>query len=389
MFLAGPTPRDDQTTSWRQEALVHFGINNFEGHIFVPESQFGEELGDQEPNIWARQVEWEKAAMARADAILFWIPRDMKSLPGLTTNNEFGNWVVKDPAKIVLGVPPKSPHTKYQIQQAEEAGVPTFDDLGNAIRHVCTNTQACGRTDGAVFVPAHIWNNEWFKAWHAAQAEAGNTLEWGEVLWAFKPRHSREPFCFAFHAHVWVGSEKRSKFNEFLLVRPDTFSVIPVYLNSNEPMGAEVALVREFRTPGRTLSGHIAEPPGGSSKSFFGRSPAKLACEELFEETGLGIDPARLFPLSRSGRQVYGTMLSHKDHAYGLELTKQEMTTLREHARCGRAFGLSEDSELTTIKVAKVSDIVFSNAGGLPEEEDWGAVGRILTAVMMCLEKRK
>ena len=51
------------------------------------------------------QLTWEDDALNRADVILFWIPRDLHTLPGLTTNDEFGYWKGRDPARLILGTP--------------------------------------------------------------------------------------------------------------------------------------------------------------------------------------------------------------------------------------------------------------------------------------------
>jgi len=83
IFLAGPTPRDKRTPSWRPEALRLLSASGYTGHVFVPEAADGEWTDN-----WAAQVAWEEAALHRADCIVFWVPRDMQTLPGLTTNIE-------------------------------------------------------------------------------------------------------------------------------------------------------------------------------------------------------------------------------------------------------------------------------------------------------------
>lgn len=42
IFLAGPTPRDQQTPSWRIEALTILDGLGFNGIVFVPESSNGQ-----------------------------------------------------------------------------------------------------------------------------------------------------------------------------------------------------------------------------------------------------------------------------------------------------------------------------------------------------------
>jgi hypothetical protein len=57
------------------------------------------------------QVEWEFAGMEACTVIAFWVPRDMQTLPGFTTNVEFGRFAGS--GRCVYGRPVGSPHTKY------------------------------------------------------------------------------------------------------------------------------------------------------------------------------------------------------------------------------------------------------------------------------------
>ena len=40
IFLAGPTPRDDETISWRTDAIQYLKMNNFDGIVYIPEDEF-------------------------------------------------------------------------------------------------------------------------------------------------------------------------------------------------------------------------------------------------------------------------------------------------------------------------------------------------------------
>jgi hypothetical protein len=77
IFLAGPTPRDAATPSWRPEALRLLAAAGFDGVVFVPEPRDG---------AWARdyhgQIAWEEAHLHMADVVLFWLPRELKSHAG-------------------------------------------------------------------------------------------------------------------------------------------------------------------------------------------------------------------------------------------------------------------------------------------------------------------
>lgn len=80
------------------------------------------------------QVEWETEARANADAILFWIPRDLTTLPGMTTNVEFGLDV--STGRAVLGCPPDCPNpesNRYLIHVAHRHQVPVHETLPNTV----------------------------------------------------------------------------------------------------------------------------------------------------------------------------------------------------------------------------------------------------------------
>lgn len=128
LFLAGPTDRRNRRTEWRAQALQILKDLNFKGHVFIPESEDGKWNGKGDA-----QLAWETNALERADAILFWIPRDLNLLPGFTTNIEFGRWVTS--GKVVLGYPTDGTPKMNAIEHyAEVNKVPVFDTLKTTIR---------------------------------------------------------------------------------------------------------------------------------------------------------------------------------------------------------------------------------------------------------------
>ncbi|APU88959.1 hypothetical protein Rctr197k_162 [Virus Rctr197k] len=82
------------------------------------------------------QVDWEDAAMERAGTLMFWVPRDMRRLPGLTTNVEYGFYLAQRPHDIVLGFPPDAVHVQYFLDKAERR-------LGRPIKHYNTLRETC------------------------------------------------------------------------------------------------------------------------------------------------------------------------------------------------------------------------------------------------------
>jgi 8-oxo-dGTP diphosphatase len=127
LFLAGPTDRSNRPTAWRQEALQILRDLDFDGHVFIPEAEDGKWNGKSE-----EQNEWEQLALLRADAIVFWVARDLENMPGFTTNIEWGQWMQS--GKVVLGIPDGAPKTSYMEWCAEFFDVPCVGDLKYALR---------------------------------------------------------------------------------------------------------------------------------------------------------------------------------------------------------------------------------------------------------------
>ena len=104
IFLAGPTFRVNDMeelsnkNSWRKEAISLLRNSGFTGPIISPEY-----CENEKPKDWTydKQIEWEKEGLHKSSIILFWIPRDLKELPGFTTNVECGKWF-EDP-KVIVG----------------------------------------------------------------------------------------------------------------------------------------------------------------------------------------------------------------------------------------------------------------------------------------------
>ena len=79
IFLAGPTPRDKATPSWRPEALRLLEASGYDGVVMVPEVEDGEWKSGAD--AYTNQVEWERKGLDMCDVILFWIPREMQGTP--------------------------------------------------------------------------------------------------------------------------------------------------------------------------------------------------------------------------------------------------------------------------------------------------------------------
>lgn len=133
VFLAGPTPRlGNDVESWRPAALAELAAQ-WTGStpliVFSPEPR-----GGWRAEHYDDQVEWETDARAAATAIMFWIPRDLKTLPGFTTNVEFGLDVTT--GRAVLGCPPDCPNperNRYLIYVASLHRVPVRETLPDTV----------------------------------------------------------------------------------------------------------------------------------------------------------------------------------------------------------------------------------------------------------------
>lgn len=132
VFLAGPT-HADPAQSWRPaaiEALDAAWAGEQTLNVLSPESR-----GGVRAETYEDQVDWESWARMGAGAIMFWIPRDMTSLPGMTTNVEFGMDVSS--GRAVLGCPPGCPNperNRYLIYVARRHGVPVCESLSDTAR---------------------------------------------------------------------------------------------------------------------------------------------------------------------------------------------------------------------------------------------------------------
>lgn len=106
IFLAGPTPRGNDTPSWRPEAIALIEQMGFEGDILVPEQRDWASLRHYDD-----QITWEWEGLNLCTVALFWVPREIQNMPAFTTNVEFG--MLAHSSKAVLGYPQDAPKMRY------------------------------------------------------------------------------------------------------------------------------------------------------------------------------------------------------------------------------------------------------------------------------------
>lgn len=85
IFLAGPTPRDNNTTSQRKQTCQILSDLDFDGLVYIPE------YSSQKPKeSYVEQAMWERNALKKSTIIVFGISRQLLDMPAFTTNVEFG-----------------------------------------------------------------------------------------------------------------------------------------------------------------------------------------------------------------------------------------------------------------------------------------------------------
>jgi hypothetical protein len=138
IFLAGPTPRDENANSWRPEFVETFKkIYNGEKKvdIIIPEYKIGFEKDYQ----FDPQTEWEVDCMDRCNLIVFWIPREIKHMPAFTTNIEFGERMHS--GKIIVGWPKNAQKIEYIEKRCKMHNIPNYNNLNelceSVIKKIC------------------------------------------------------------------------------------------------------------------------------------------------------------------------------------------------------------------------------------------------------------
>lgn len=353
LFLAGPTLGPEHRAScfsWRKEALslLKNDPRSRDLTVFCPEFETSVRLVGP---AWDLQVAWESAALEAVDRILFWVPRDLETLPGFTTNHEHGEWFRS--GKCVFGAPHWAEKNRYLIAKADSVGEPVFYDLEAALDRALSDLgEGDVRFGVEARVPLFVWKTSGFQTWYSKQMAAGNELLSAKVEYSFTSSGSQRAFFWVLAVSVRVGSESRTKSNEFVLCRAPTVTVVMKGPCAVDPDDEEYVVVREFRSACSTGDCFVREFPGGSMESL---GPVTAAAKESFEETGLRIDTSRLYEVCT--RQVMSSLSAHVDHLFFVELSPVELDSVRSHSASGRRFGVELDGEQTYPEVVKLRDL--------------------------------
>lgn len=360
LFLAGPSPRDKETVSWRDEAIEILKELKYDGTVFVPEPSSG-----VYPD-YDGQIDWELSALKRSDVILFWIPRELNKMPGFTTNVEFGSWI--ESGKTVVGFPENAEKVRYLEELAVRNNVKCHNTLKDTIKQALEKLgDGALRVGGESEVPLLVWNTVTFQNWYSAQRKAGNELKHAELKYTSRVGENKDiVFLWILHVDVFIKAENRHKTNEFVVSRTNT-SYTVIYKRDEKLLDTEIILVKEFRSPAATEDGYIWELVGGSS--FKDTEDAlSVAASEIFEETGFEVEKERIRYVQE--RQLNGTLTAHKTSIFSLEITNEELQWFKDQR--GKVNGNENDSERTYIEVLKVNEILKN------ELLDWSNIGMIM-----------
>ena len=138
IFLAGPTPRSEDVPSWRPEALEILKTKGFTGNVFIPEDMGAERYADYDG-----QINWEWNGLDAATVQVYWVPRDLATMPAFTTNVEFGLYAAS--GKCVLGYPKGAPKMRYLHALAEKFNMPVVHTLEETLQEALDLVELRGR----------------------------------------------------------------------------------------------------------------------------------------------------------------------------------------------------------------------------------------------------
>lgn len=348
LYLAGPTPRNDDVPSWRSQALELLVSFGYDGVVFIPEAQNGQRSSDYD-----QQMDWELDAMRRSDVILFWVPADRGTMPANTTRVEFGLQIHS--GKVILGVPQNAYQTRYMEKLAKQYNIAPHRTLEATLKTACTKLESgVERSDAECLIPLDIWRTRHFQQWYASQTAAGHALE--DVLkmeWVLRVGPDKAfPLWIALHVAIRVSGENRVKSNESVIIRPSIVTVCAYCLGKTRDQDRFI-MVKEYRTSVMNEQGFVFELPGGSSFKP-DVDPLSLAVAELEQETGLRLSPDRFRIVGQ--RQLAATLVANKALLMAVELGLAEMDAIA--AQPGRMYGDRSETEQTYLYVLTRQEIM-------------------------------
>ena len=135
VFLAGPCPRNNYESDWRNEAFDIFRDLGFEGTVISPTNDKYDENNRDELEV---QTEWEHKMMEAANLIFFNLDKDDEH-PGFTTNYECGEWFSNKSKQKLVYCPRENTKraNRYIIIKAKQNSIKVVDtNLREAIKEI-------------------------------------------------------------------------------------------------------------------------------------------------------------------------------------------------------------------------------------------------------------
>lgn len=365
IFLEGPSPRSEDITDWRHEALRALRSTAFDGTVYIPipRNRFYPTDGFDNKEGWTYdgQVAWEQSARAMADVLLCWVDRRIDraredlGMPGFTTNVEFGEDL--HTGRLVYGRPDDADKISYLDQCVRAAGLVVHASIASVVAEATERLgEGARRIGGETQIPLLIWRTKAFQSWYSNLLLAGNRLDGARILSHVAFGSPSSPFVFSFtiKVKVWVAAEMRHKSNEIIVARPDIAAVVALHKSDEGTL--RVILVREFRSPVNNSLGMVYELPAGSCRED-NLAPNVNAQQELHEETGLLIADTTRFK-AIGARQLAATFSTHRAHVFGVELEDHEFERLL--ASQGVAFGepaATDSGERTYVEISDIEQL--------------------------------
>ena len=188
IFLSGPTYRSvnmpEDPKPWREEAVKYLEELEFDGNVFIPEYR-----DNVQPADWthSRQVDWEVNYLSKVDVILMWIPRDMKYLPGMVTNIEFGEWLKS--GRLICGAPETAERNQYLMERCVRVGVKWLTDLKSLCQEAIIMTRNNPYEPDMWFTADTHFGDERTRVFSRRPFDNTNEMDWELVKrWNMKVR---------------------------------------------------------------------------------------------------------------------------------------------------------------------------------------------------------
>ena len=341
IYLAGPPLGDCDALSWKSQALQILEASKYDGVVFVPETEDGQQRID-----FDQQIDWDFEAMRRSDVLVFWVAAEKDAMPAFTTQVEFG--LTLNRGKALLGIPKGVDKSGYMEKIASENHVSIRYTLEELINTALNRLgKGAARSNAECLVSLEIWQSKHFQQWYTAQISAGHSLEdVKNVEWVFRVGSDRTfPLFIALHVAINVCGEDRIKANEVVIIRPSIVTIC-AYCPGDSWANDRFVVIKEYRAPVMNSHGFVFELPGGSSFDS-DEDLIALAMEELAQETDIRLTRERFRVVGK--RQIAATMIANEAVLLAARLEPAEMESIV--ARQGEMYGVSAQTERTYLYV--------------------------------------